>query len=91
MENDQTPDTYSVMAFLQSYWKDREKGEVRPLVDYLAMAPGHELEIAEVYVTLEKERSEEEQEGAGIHGPLSLGHNWMGPYRTIKLLGRGGQ
>jgi len=91
VENDHTPDTYSVMAFLQSYWKDREEGKVRTLVEYLALAPGHELEIAEVYVALEKERGEEEQEGADIQGPLSLGQNWIGPYRTIKLLGRGGQ
>jgi len=94
MDSEKTQDTFSITGFLHAYLRDREQGEVRPLTEYLARYPGHELEIAEAFVSLSRRRDAGEA-GSGASGELlaslGIGHSWVGPYRTIKLIGRGGQ
>ncbi len=76
----------AVNEFLDAYRRDRDEGVERSLADYLARWPGHELAVADAWVAREKSRGR----ASGL-GPTSLTQDWVGPYRTIRLIGRGGQ
>ncbi|MBN2489682.1 MAG: protein kinase, partial [Planctomycetes bacterium] len=92
MDSEQTKDTFSVTGFLSVYLDDRERGEERPLAEYLALYPGHEREIATAWLSLQHSRGEHESgPRTDLLSSLGVGNTWIGPYRTLKLLGRGGQ
>ena len=43
----------AVDAFLERYWQDRDRGDVKSLADYLAMFPGADVAIAREFVELQ--------------------------------------
>jgi serine/threonine protein kinase/formylglycine-generating enzyme required for sulfatase activity len=68
--------------FLQRFLADRESGGVQPLAAYQARWPGFEAAIADEYRRLTEDRMNRSSQG-----PPS----WLGPFRLVRLLGKGGQ
>ena len=78
-------DSGVVNRFLRQLLKDRLSGELRSLEDYQARFPGAEDAIAEEYRA-------EVPGGTGDSSAESAPESSeFGPYRIIRLLGRGGQ
>ncbi len=74
-------------AFFMRFAADRERGEVRPLSEYLQLCPSNEDEVAREYLTLTDDGLDAVPEAAQARvAPRSFG-----PYRIESELGRGGQ
>ncbi|MEO6596010.1 MAG: serine/threonine-protein kinase, partial [Planctomycetota bacterium] len=84
-----TSDNLAVAAavgdFVEMWSADQRRGLVRPLADYLARFPGFESSIAREYLSLV-----EPQPSPPKLGAADPEHSF-GPYRTLRLLGQGGQ
>ena len=82
--NSEAPTSDDVIAaFLERYWRDQDRDEVRPLSDYLAQFPDHEDIVAQEYMALRQSAAEDTN---ADHGDDSIG-----PYAIESELGRGGQ
>lgn len=68
--------------FLERFWSDVEAGGPRPLAEYLAEFPGHDVEIAREYAGLVG--------GQPPNASLDPGARF-GPYRIEEQIGKGGQ
>lgn len=68
-----------VEAFLARWRKDREEGLRRTLDEYLELFPGNALTIAGEYLSLRAEDGDSDVDGV------------IGPFRTRRILGQGGQ
>ncbi|MAG54676.1 MAG: hypothetical protein CMJ83_00130 [Planctomycetes bacterium] len=81
----------ALSAFRDEYWKDHKAGSIRTLEEYLRLFPGDARRIAREYLVNE-EGSLTIGAGDGPAGDIDgeEGHR-IGPYVTIKELGRGGQ
>jgi len=73
--------------FLDLYLEDREAGQPRPLREYLARFPGHEEFIAREFLALEEGPRPERDAESLPEGEVGR----IGPFRLVRLLGRGGQ
>ncbi|MFQ5506853.1 MAG: serine/threonine-protein kinase, partial [Planctomycetota bacterium] len=71
------------------YLADRERGRVRALAQYLELFPGHEEEIAREFLRLRDEERQREDEDPAREEPGR--ETWIGPYRILGELGRGGR
>jgi formylglycine-generating enzyme required for sulfatase activity/serine/threonine protein kinase len=78
------PDAAIISLFLDRYRADKDGGGIRSLEAYQAIFPGYEDLIAREFTTLERLASSAET-------PSRPGPQWVGPFRIIRLLGRGGQ
>lgn len=76
----------AIFDFVSDYLEDFERGDVRPLAEYLARFPEHQDGVAREYLRLTEEcaprRAGEEPDAEA---------QTVGPYRVISELGRGGQ
>ncbi len=79
------PSESAVLEFMARFLADREKGEARPLDDYLPLYPGHERQVGEEYAALIGASAEDTFET----DPERL--ETLGPYRLVREIGRGGQ
>jgi hypothetical protein len=73
--------------FLRRFLADREQGAVLPLDAYQAAFPGNEDQIAEEYARLAAGQSDGGAAPEGVVTPAQT----VGPYRILRVLGRGGQ
>ena len=87
---DPAPDSTEELAreaavgdFVELWAADQRAGTRRPLGEYLARFPGFEAAIAREYLAL--------SEPPPVWDEPSSGEQEFGPYRTIRLLGQGGQ
>ena len=82
-----------ILAFLQRYHRDEERGEVRPLADYLALFPDAQDAIAREYLRLEASIDEDPPTEADRDGPGRglVSARTVGRFALHRLLGSGGQ
>ena len=91
------PAIAAVCDFLSDYLDDLERGEVRPLAEYLRRFAGHEEPVAAEYLRQRAIHGAEAEVVEDAADPMDGGHpgvegeRRVGPYRLVRELGRGGQ